>query len=158
VPSSENLFSSLSYAIFVAPAAVVLTWMAWRIMVLCLFYTFSGATWIGGRPATFRVPLLIGLVPVTLPMLAMAFPAWILMRVFPGLALEPGEVPRLFVRTKSYALSAIFVFCLVLPLVCVPLRYLADRVEGPKIGVWHWVLLLGPLTALIIWFARFLRR
>jgi hypothetical protein len=158
LPSSENLFSSLSYAVFVAPAAVVLAWVVWRVMVLCQFYASRVAGWLGRLPAILRVPVAIGLLAVAWPILLLALAAWIGIRVFPGLRLEQGRVPRLFARTESRALSWVFVFCLVLPLIFVPLRYLADRVEGPGISLWHWLLVAGPLPPLVIWFIAFLRR
>jgi hypothetical protein len=123
LPSSENLFSTLSYAVFVAPAAVVLIWLAWRVLVFCSFYIsrFAGL-------------------------------------VFPSLAVERGEAPRLFARNRSQGLSYLFLFCLALPLVFVPLRFLADRLEGPQILLWHWLLVLIPIPLLAIWFAAFVRR
>ena len=156
--SSENLFSTLSYVIFVAPAAVVLIWVVWRLMVWCLFYTSSVSAWIASLPAIFQVPTVIGLLLFAWPLLLLALVGWILILVFPGLALEHGEVPRLFDRAKSRALSYVFVFCLALPLVCVPLRYLADRLEGPKISFWHWVLVFGPIPVLVIWLVAFIIR
>ena len=155
----DNLFSTLSYAMFVAPAAAVVIWMVWRIMVWCLFYTTLVSNWLGSLPTLFQIPTLIGLVLVAWPLLLLALCGWILTLVFPGLALERGEVPRLFVRSKSQAFSQIFLFLLLLPLIVVPLRYLADRVEGPQISVWHWVLVFGPLPVLAIWLvARSIRR
>jgi hypothetical protein len=158
VPSSENLFSTLSYAIFVAPAVVVLVWVAWRAMVWCLFHASLGAAWIRCRPVVVQVPILIGLLPFAWPILLLALIAWIVIRAFPDLALDPGEVPRLFARARSRALSLVFVFCLVLPLVFVPLRYLAYLVEGPRISFWHWLLVVGPMSLLAIWFVGFIRR
>ena len=158
MPSSENLFSTLSYVVFVAPAAVVLIWALWRVMVWCLFHASLVSAWIGGLPTLFQVPILVGLLLIAWPLLLLALAAWILVLAFPGLALEPGEVPRLFARNKSQVLSYVFLFCLVLPVVFVPLRYLADRVEGPQILFWHWLLVVGPIAMLVFWFVAFLRR
>jgi len=121
--ASERLFSALSYAVFVAPAVVVVMWMTWRVMGWCLFH----ATVVLGR-------------------------------VFPGLAVEQGQAPRLFAPNTSAALSHVFLFCVALPLVFVPMRYLADRLEGPKILFWHWLLVLGSLGVLVIWLIARLRR
>ena len=107
--ASERLFSTLSYAIFVAPAAVVLIWALWRLL------------------------------------------AW-------GLLLAQGRAPQLFARNTSATLSHVFLFCVALPLVFVPMRYLADRLEGPKILFWHWLLVLGSLAVVTIWFIARLRR
>jgi hypothetical protein len=158
LPSSENLFSTLSYVVFAAPAAVVLIWVIWRVMVWSLFYTSLVAAWAGGLPTIFQVPVSTGLVLFAWPMLLLAAVAWILILVFPDLAPAQGEVPRLFARSRSRALSHVFLFCLALPLVFVPLRYLADRLEGPKILFWHWLLVVGPISLLAIWFVAFLLR
>lgn len=155
---SENLFSTLTYVLFVAPCAVVVIWVVWRVMVCCLFYTGLVAAWVGRLPAIFRVPVSIGLLLVAWPLLLLALAGWILILVFPSLALEQGEVPRLFARNTSRAVSYLFLFFLALPLVCVPLRYLADRLEGPKIGFWHWLLVFGPLPVLLIWVVTRIRR
>jgi hypothetical protein len=158
LPSSEDLFTNLSYVLFVAPAAVVVIWMVWRVMVWCLFYTAVVSAWVGSLPAIFQIPMMIGLLLVAWPLLLLALFGWILVLIFPGLAVEHGEVPRLFARSASRALSYIFLFCLALPLVCVPLRYLADRLEGPKISFWHWLLVFGPLPVLAIWLVARIRR
>lgn len=158
MPSLQNLFSTLSYAMFAAPAAAVVIWMVWRVMVWCLFYTTLVSTWVGSLPALFQIPIMIGLLLVAWPLLLLALSGWILTLVFPGLALERGEVPRLFARSRSPAFSRIFIFLLLLPLIVVPLRYLADRVEGPQISFWHWVLVFGPLPVLAIWLVARIRR
>jgi hypothetical protein len=82
----------------------------------------------------------------------------ILKRSFPGLALEQRKAPRLFVRSRSRALSHVFVFALVMPLLFVPLRYLAYRIEGPQIGLWHWLLVPVPMLFLLIWLVARIRR
>lgn len=158
MPSSENLFSTLTYVQFVASAAVVVIWTVWRVMVWCFFYTALVAAWVGSLPASFRIPILIGLLLITWPLLLLALFGWILILIFPGLAVEDGEVPRLFARNTSRAISYIFLFWLALPLVCVPLRYLADRLEGPKISFWHWLLVFGPIPVLLIWLVARIRR
>jgi hypothetical protein len=155
--ASERLFSTLSYAIFVAPGAVVVIWIVWRVMVWCLFHAAVVSAWVGRLPAPFRVPTAVGLGLIAWPLLLLALGAWSLLRLFPGLAAAPGQ-PRLFARSTSRALSHVFLFCLALPLVFVPMRYLADRLEGPKILFWHWLLILGPLPVLVIWLIARLRR
>jgi hypothetical protein len=127
--------------------------MAW-----CRFHTARIAAWVGRLPAILRVPLSIGLLLVAWPLLLLALFAWILALIFPGLAARHGEVPRLFARSTSPALHYIFVSFLLLPLVLVPLRYLADRIEGPQISFWHWLLVLGPLPVLVIWLVARIRR
>jgi len=158
LPSSEILFSHLTYVMFAAPAAVVVIWMIWRVMVWCLFYTAVVTAWAGSLPAVFQIPMTIGLVLVAWPLLLLALFGWILVLIFPRLAVEHGDVPRLFARSTSRALSHVFLFCLALPLVFVPLRYLADRLEGPKISFWHWLLVLGSIPVLVIWLVARIRR
>ena len=158
MPSSEDLFSTLSYALFAAPAAVVVIWVVWRVMAWCLYHTVSVSAWLGRLPAVFQIPLAIGLLLLAWPLLLLALLAWILTLAFPGLAVEPGEAPRLFARNKSDALSYIFLFFLALPLLVVPTRYLADRLEGPQISFWHWLLVFGPLPVLAAWFVARVRR
>ena len=143
---------------FVAPAAVVVIWTVWRVMLWCLFHTAVVSAWVGSLPAVFQVPMTIGLVLVAWPLLLLALFGRILVLVFPGLAVGQGEVPRLFARSTSRALSYVFLFCLALPLIFVPLRYLADRLEGPKISFWHWVLVLGPIPVLVFWLVALIRR
>src|SRR6266700_4638509 len=99
LPSSEDLFTNLSYVLFVAPAAVVVIWMVWRVMVWCLFYTAVVSAWVGSLPAIFQIPMMIGLLLVAWPLLLLALFGWILVLIFPGLAVEHGEVPRLFARS-----------------------------------------------------------
>ena len=156
--SSEDLFSTLTYVLFVAPAAAVVLWLVWQVMVWCLFHAALVSAWVGSLPANFQIPVLIGLLLVAWPLLLLALFAWILVRVFPGLAVEQGEVPRLFGRRPSRAFSYVFLSLLVLPLVLVPLRFLADRLEGPQISFWHWLLVLGPLSLLAIWLVARIRR
>ena len=158
MPSSENLFSTLTYVLFAAPAAVVVIWLIWRVMVWCLFHTALVSAWAGSLPATFQVPIVTGLLLIAWPLLLLALLGWILTLIFPSLAVEHGEVPRLFARSTSQALSHIFLFCLFLPLVLVPLRYVADRLEGPQISTWHWILVFGPIPVLAIWLALRIRR
>jgi len=158
VPSSESLFSTLTYVLFVAPCAVVVLWMVWRVMVWCLFYTGLVSAWVGSLPALIQVPTSIGLLLVAWPLALLALAGWIVVLIFPRLAVEQGEVPRLFARSRSQALSYVFLFCLALPLVCVPMRYLADRLEGPQISLWHWLLVFGPLPVLAIWLVARIRR
>jgi hypothetical protein len=119
MPSSENLFSTLSYAVFVAPCAIVVIWVVWRVLAWCRFHVA---------------------------------------RVLPGLAVRPDEAPRVFARSTSNALLHVFVFFLLLPLVLVPLRYLADRIEGPQISFWHWLLVAGPIPVLVAWLVARIRR
>ena len=149
--TSERLFSTLSYALFAAPGAVVVIWMLWRVMTWCLFHAAVVSAWVGRLPAPFPVPMAVGLLLIAWPMLLLALVAWILIGLLPGLAVEQGRAPRLFARSTSRALSRVFLFCLVLPLVFVPMRYLADRLEGPKILFWHWLLVLGAISVLAIW-------
>ena len=158
MPSSENLFSTLSYVVFAAPGAVVVIWVVWRLMAWCLFYTAVVSAWVGGLPALFQVPIVIGLVLVAWPLLLLALIAWIATAIFPRLAVEQGQAPRLFARSTSPTLSYVFWFCLALPLVFVPLRYLADRLEGPQISVWHWLLVFGPIPMLALWLVARVRR
>ena len=158
MPSSENLFSTLTYVLFVAPCAVVVIWAIWRVMAWCRFHTARVATWVGSLPVIFRVPLSIGLLLVAWPLLVLALFGWILVLIFPGLAARQGEVPRLFARSTSHALHYVFVSFLLLPLVLVPLRYLADRIEGPQISFWHWLLVFGPIPALVVWLVARIRR
>jgi hypothetical protein len=158
VPSSENLFSTLTYVMFVAPAAVVVIWAVWRVMLCCLFYTAVVSAGVGSLPVIFKIPITIGLLLVAWPLLLLALFASILVLIFPGLGVAHGEVPRLFARSTSRALSYVFLFCLALPLVFVPLRYLADRLEGPKISFWHWLLVLGPIPFVVIWLVALIRR
>jgi hypothetical protein len=42
--------------------------------------------------------------------------------------------------------------------VVVPLSYLADRLEGPQISFWHWLLVFGPIPVLKIWIVARIRR
>jgi hypothetical protein len=156
--SSERLFSALLYALFAAPAAVVVIWLVWRVMAWCLFHTASISARIGSLPAVLQVPIVIGLLLVAWPLLLLALCGWILTLIFPGLAAEQGRVPRIFARNTSQALSYVFIFLLTLPLLIVPLRYLAYRVAGPQISTWHWVLVFGPISALAIWLAVHIRR
>ena len=158
MPSSERLFSTLSYALFAAPAAAVVIWLVWRVMVWCLFYTAVVSAWVGSLPAVLRIPIAIGLSLVAWPLLLLSLLAWIVTRLFPGLAVEPGEVPRLFARSTSAAFSWVFIFFLVLPVISVPLKYLAYRLEGPQISTWHWLLVFGPIPVLAIWLAVRVRR
>src|SRR3954462_2810043 len=143
---------------FVAPAAVVVIWAVWRVMLCCLFYTAVVSAGVGSLPAIFKIPMTIGLLLVAWPLLLLALFASILVLIFPGLAVAHGDVPRLFARSTSRARSYVFLFCLPLPLVFVPLRYLADRLEGPKISFWHWLLVLGPIPLLVIWLVARIRR
>ena len=149
--ASERLFSTLSYAVFAAPGVVVVMWIVWRLMAWCLFQTAEVSAWVYRLPAPLPVPVAVGLLLIGWPLLLLALVAWILIRIFPGLAVEQGQAPRLFARNTSSALSHVFLFCVALPLVFVPLRYLADRLEGPKILLWHWLLVLGPISVLVIW-------
>ena len=140
------------------PAAVVVIWVVWRAMVWCLYYTALVSAWVGRLPAILQFPIVIGLLLLAWPLLLLALFGWLLIRVFPGLAVETGEVPRLFARSRSQALSYIFLSFLILLLVVVPLRYLADRLEGPQISFWHWLLVFGPIPLLIIWLVARIRR
>jgi hypothetical protein len=127
--------------------------MAW-----CHFYTALVSAWVGSLPAILQVPISIGLLLVAWPLLLLALFGWILVLIFPRLAVQHGEVPRLFARSTSHALHYIFVSFLLLPLVLVPLRYLADRIEGPQISFWHWLLVFGPIPVLVIWLVARIRR
>ena len=158
MPSSERLFNILLYALWVTPAAVVVTWVVWRAMVWCHYYTALVSAWVGRLPAILQVPIVIALLLLAWPLLLLALFGWLLIRVFPGIAGETGEVPRLFARSRSQALSYIFLSFLILLPVVVPLRYLADRLEGPQISFWHWLLVFGPIPVLIIWLVTRIRR
>ena len=158
MPSSENLFSTLTYAMFVAPAAVVVIWVVWRVMVCCLYHTTVVSAWVGSLPAIFQIPMAIGLLLVAWPLLLLALFARILVVFFPRLAVQRGEVPHLFSRSESRALTYVFLFCLALPLIAGPMRIIADRLEGPKISFWHWLLVFGPLPVLAIWLVARIRR
>ena len=158
MPSSERLFNIFLYALWVMPAVVVVTWVVWRVMVWCLYYTALVSAWVGRLPAILQVPIVIGLFLLGWPLLLLALLGWLLIRVFPGLAVEHGEVPRLFARSRSQALSYIFLSFLILLPVVVPLRYLADRLEGPQISFWHWLLVFGPIPVLTIWLVARIRR
>jgi hypothetical protein len=158
LPSSERLFNILLYALWLIPAAIVVTWAVWRVMVWCLYYTALVSAWVGRLPAILRVPIGIGLLLLAWPLLVLALLGWLLVRVFPDLGVEHGEVPRLFARNRSQALSYVFLsFLIFLPAV-VPLSYLADRLEGPQISFWHWLLVFGPIPVLIIWLVTRIRR
>jgi hypothetical protein len=156
--SSEKLFSTLTYVLFVSPAAVVVIWVLGRLTAWCLFYAGLVSAWVGGLPAILQVPIVVALLLVAWPLLLLAAIRWILVLVFPGLALEQGEVPRLFARNTSRAISYTFLFCLLLPLVLVPLRFVADRLEGPQISFWHWVLVFGPIPVMLLGLVAFIRR
>ena len=158
MPSQEDLFSTLSYALFAAPAAVVVIWVVWRVMAWCLYHTAVVSAWVGRLPAVFQIPITIGLLLLAWPLLLLALLAWILTLAFPSLAVEQGEAPRVFARNKSHAISYIFIFFLALPLLVVPARYLADKLEGPQISFWHWLLVFGPLPPLMIWLVALIRR
>lgn len=141
--SSEKLFSTLTYVLFVSPAAVVVIWVLGRLTAWCLYYAGLVAAWVGGLPAILQVPIVVGLLLVAWPFLLLAALRWILVLIFPSLALEADEVPRLFARNTSRAISYAFLFCLLLPLVLVPLRFLADRLEGHRrlnSGIGYWCL------------------
>jgi hypothetical protein len=156
--SSEKLFSTLTYVLFVSPAAVVVIWVLGRLTAWCLFHAGRLSSWLGGLPAVLQVPIVVGLLLVAWPLLLLAALRWLLAQLFPGLALEQGEVPRLFARNTSRAISYTFLFCLLLPLVLVPLRFLADRLEGPQIRLWHWVLVFGPIPVMVIGLVALIRR
>ena len=158
MPSQEDLFSTLSYALFAAPAAVVVIWVVWRVMAWCLYHTAQVSAWVGRLPAVFQIPITIGLLLLAWPLLLLALLAWILTLAFPSLAVEQGEAPRVFARNKSQAVSYIFLFFVALPLLVVPTRYLADKLEGPQISFWHWLLVLVPIPVLAVWLVARLRR
>jgi hypothetical protein len=111
VPLSENLFSAVSYALFAAPAAIVVIWLVWHLTVWCLSH-----------------------------------------------ARRQGAAPRLFARNTSRTVSAFFLFFLALPLVLVPLKFLAYRLAGPQITGWHWLIAYGPVPVMALWLAARLRR
>jgi hypothetical protein len=146
------------YVLFIAPAAVVVMWAVWRVMVWCLFCTGMVSARVRTVPVIFQIPLLFGLFLFAWPLLLLALVGRTVVLIFPSLAIEQGEVPRLFSRNRSEALSYTFLSLLLLPLVCVPLRYLADRVEGPKILFWHWILVFGPVSVLAVWLIARIRR
>lgn len=148
MPSSEQLFNAMIYVLYAGPAAVVVAWAVWRLMVWCLFYTRVAWAWGRTRPAIVQVPLLIGLVLCAWPLLLLSLLGWPLTLAFPALAAGPGETPRLFARSESQVLSYVFLFLLFLPLVCVPMGDVAYRLEGPKISFWHWTLVFGPIPVL----------
>ena len=141
MPSSERLFNILLYALWVLPAAVVVTWVVWRAMVWCLYYTALVSAWVGRLSAILQVPIVIALLLLAWPLLLLALFGWLLIRIFPGLAVEHGEVPS-FCSCRSQALSYIFLSFLILLPVVVPLRYLADRLRAADfilalvIGLW----------------------
>lgn len=56
----------------------------------------------------------VGLSMIAWPLLLLAFVAWILGRLFPGLAVEQGQAPRPLARNTSAALSHVFLFCVAL--------------------------------------------
>src|SRR6476646_536234 len=66
--------------------------------------------------------------------------------------------PRLFARNTSRTVSAFFLFFLALPLVLVPLKFLAYRLAGPQITAWHWLIAYGPVPVMALWLAARLRR
>jgi len=158
LPSSERLFHAVTYVLFVAPAAVVAIWAIWRLMVWCLFYTGLVSTWMRTLPIIVQIPLLVGLLLSAWPLLLLAFMGWTLVRIFPGLALAQGEVPQLFARNRSRAVSYVFLFLLGLPLIRVPMMYLAERLEGPKNLFWHWILVCGSILVLAFCFLALIRR
>jgi hypothetical protein len=158
LPSSENLFNTSQYALFAAPGALVVIWMAWRVMAWCLFHMAAVAAWLGRQPSRFQLPLTVGLLLVAWPLLLPALSGWLLTRLFPALALAPDVVPRLFARTSSRAFSHLFLFFLALPLVVVPLKFLAHRLAGTEISVWHWLLVYGPILVLLTCLTAHLRR
>jgi hypothetical protein len=155
---SERLYSGLAYAIFAAPGAAVVIWMVWRVAAWCLFQAAVVSAWVGRLPALVRLPVAVGLLLIAWPLLLLALVAWVLVRLFPGLGLAPGQTPRLFSRSTSRAFSHVFLFCLALPLVLVPMRYLAYRLEGPQILFWHWLLILVPIPVLAVWLIARLRQ
>src|SRR6266478_5807752 len=108
MPSSENLFSTLSYVLLVAPCAVVVIWVIWRVIAWCHFYTALVSAWVGSLPAIFQFPILIGLLLVAWPLLLLALFGWDPCSDFSGLAVQHGDVPRLFARSTSHALHYIF--------------------------------------------------
>ena len=54
MPSSERLFNILLYALWVTPAAVVVTWVVWRVVIWCHSYTALVSAWVGRLPAILR--------------------------------------------------------------------------------------------------------
>ena len=156
--SSVSLFNILLYALFAAPGEIVVTWVAWRIMAWCLFQTARAWAWARSLPVRLRIPVLVGLLLLAWPLLLLALMAWTLVRIFPGLAAEEGDVPRLFAPNRSRILSQLFLFFVFLPLVVVPLKYLANQLGGPQVSVWHWVLVFGPVPVLLFWLVARLRR
>jgi hypothetical protein len=158
MPSAEYLFSTLSYVLFVAPCAVVVIWVFLARHGLVPFLRCPGfslgrqlASHLSGSNAARAVAGRLAATPAGTLCLDPCSD-------FPGLAVQRGEVPRLFARNTSHALHYIFVFFLLLPLVLVPLRYLADRIEGPQIWFWHWLLVFGPIPVLAIWLVTRIRR
>lgn len=91
-------------------------------------------------------------------MLLPALIAWTLVRIFPGLAAGEDDVPGLFAPNRSRILSQLFLFFVFLPLVLVPLKYLANQLGGPQVSAWHWVLVIGPVPVLLLWLVARLRR
>jgi hypothetical protein len=156
--SSQYLFNTLQYALFAAPGVIVLLWVAWRIMAWCLFQSDRIWAWTRGLPVRLRCPVLVGLLILGWPLLLLALVAWILVCLFPGLATEEGDVPRLFAPNRSKILSQLFLFFVFLPLVTVPLKFLAHHLAGPQISVWHWALVYGPVPVLLFWLVARLRR
>jgi hypothetical protein len=81
-----------------------------------------------------------------------------LVRLFPGLGVQHGEVPRLFARSRSRALSLVFLSFLILLFFVVPLKFLAHWIAGPQVSIWHWLLVFGPIPLLIVWLVARIRR
>ena len=129
-------------------------------MVWCLFYTAVVSTWVGSLPAIFRIPILIGLLLLARPLLLLALSSWILILIFQALPLNMAKFHVFFPSGRpNSSLFLMFSFpWWPLPLVLVPLRYLADRLEGPQISFWHWLLVFGPLPLLLIWLVARIRR
>ena len=91
MPSSERLFNNLLYALWVPPAAVVVTWVVWRAMVWCLYYTALVSAWVGRLPAILQVPIAIGLLLLAWPLLLLAFLVGFLFAFFPALPLNMAK-------------------------------------------------------------------
>jgi hypothetical protein len=68
-------------------------------MVWCLFHCLDFSL-VGSLPAIFQIPIVIGLLLFAWPLLLLAL-LLILILIFPGLASEHSEVPRLLLVAVS---------------------------------------------------------
>src|SRR4051794_30221737 len=118
--SSERLFNTMLYVLFVTPAAIAFGWAVWGLMVCCAFYTGLIADRVRRLPFLLQVPVAIALLLLCAPFFLLALFGWILIRIFPALGSEQGEVPRLFAPTRSRTVSHVFLAFLALLFFVVP--------------------------------------